>query len=142
MAGADTEAWLQSEGWAPRTGKGFSQLVGPLWTRREADGWAYGLLASDAHANPAGLVHGGLIATLLDHALSTIAWDAMARQPCVTVQLDTHYLAAARPGQFLAVRGRVMRKTSSLVFMQGELQADGEIIASAQAMLKRTGSPG
>lgn len=135
--GMVTENQLQSEGWALRAGKGFSQLVGPLWARREGDGWAYGVLTGDMHANPAGIVHGGLIATLLDHALSSIAWEAASRAPCVTVQLDTHYLAAARPGKFLAVRGRVMRQTASLLFMHGELYADDELIASAQALLKR-----
>ena len=31
------------DGWKPRTLPGFAGLVGPLWTRKEDDGWAYGL---------------------------------------------------------------------------------------------------
>jgi len=127
---------LQAAGWRARTLPGFAGLVGPLWTRKEADAWAYGLLATPAHANPAGMVHGGLLATLIDHALSAIAWEAQGRLPCVTVQLDTHFLAGAQVGQFLEARGTILRATSGLVFMRGEIRADGTDILSAAAVLK------
>lgn len=127
---------LAADGWKERALPGFMGTAGPLWTRREADGWAYGLLATPAHLNPADMVHGGLLATLIDHALSAIAWEAAGRRPCVTVQLDTHYLAAGRQGQFLQARGQVLRKTASLVFVQGTVSADGCMLVSATAVLK------
>ncbi|MDQ8033688.1 phenylacetic acid degradation protein [Bordetella genomosp. 1] len=128
---------LRDAGWTERAGQGFSAHVGPIWTRREDGHWAYGLLTGPQHANIAGLVHGGLIATLMDQGLSAIAWEHVSRQPCVTVQLDTQYLTAARPGQFLEARGRVSRATSSLVFVQGEITAGDDTIAAGMAILKR-----
>ncbi|AVJ30049.1 PaaI family thioesterase [Achromobacter spanius] len=128
-------------GWRQRTLPGFAGLIGPLWVRKNDDGWAYGLLATSDHLNPAGVVHGGLLTALLDHGISAIAWEALGRRACVTVQLDTHFLAAALEGQFLEVRGRVVRATSSLVFMQGELSTDGEVVATAVAVLKQIGPP-
>lgn len=71
--------------------------MGPLFTRQEDGGWAYALLPTAAHLNPAGVVHGGLLATLIDHALSAIAGQASGRVPCVTVQLDSHFLPRRRP---------------------------------------------
>ena len=124
------------EGWKPRTLPGFFDLVGPLWTRKEDVSWAYGIVAEDKHVNPAGIVHGGMLATLLDHALSAIAWEANDRKPCITIALDVHFLAPARPGQFVAARGRIVRQASSLVFMQGNLTVDGDEIATACAILK------
>jgi uncharacterized protein (TIGR00369 family) len=124
------------EGWKPRTLPGFLDLVGPLWTKKEGDSWAYGIVAEDKHINPAGIVHGGMLATLLDHALSAIAWEANDRKPCITIALDVHFLAPARPGQFVAARGRIVRQASSLVFMQGNLTVDGDEIATACAILK------
>jgi len=124
------------EGWKPRTLTGFFDLVGPLWTRKEGDVWAYGIMAESKHTNPAGMVHGGMLTTLLDHALSVVAWEANERKPCITVALDVHFLAPARPGQFIAARGRIVRQTSSLVFMQGNLMVDGDEIATASAILK------
>ena len=124
------------EGWKPRTLPGFFDLVGPLWTKKEGDSWVYGIVAADKHVNPAGIVHGGMLATLLDHALSAIAWEANDRKPCITVALDVHFLAPARPGQFVAARGRIVRQASSLVFMQGNLTVDGDEIATACTILK------
>lgn len=137
-----THETLAAEGWRPRELPGFAGLVGPLWTRKEEGaGWAYGLLASASHLNPAGLVHGGLLTTLMDHALSAIGWEAVGRRACVTVQLDTHFLAAAREGEFLIARGRVLRMTSSLLFMQGSVTVVQAEVASASAILKLLGPP-
>lgn len=137
---ADTQitvAQLREHGWSERAGHGFSGLVGPLWTRREGDDWAYGLLTGEQHANRAELVHGGLIATLMDQAISAVGWEAVSRQPCVTVQLDTHYLAAARPGEFLEARAKVLKVTAGLVFLSGEIRAGDGMVASGQGVLKR-----
>lgn len=139
MSATTTIESPDASGWRQKSLPGFAGLIGPLWARKEADGWAYGLLATSAHLNPAGVVHGGLLTALLDHALSAIAWEALARRACVTVQLDTHFLAAARAGQFLEVRGRVVRATSSLVFMQGELSVAGNAVATGAAVLKVLG---
>jgi uncharacterized protein (TIGR00369 family) len=107
------------EGWKPRTLPGFFGLVGPLWTKREGE--AYAFLAEEKHTNPAGIVHGGMLTTLLDHILSVIAWEANERKPCITVALDVHFLAAARPGELVAARGCIVAQTSSLVFTRGTL---------------------
>lgn len=123
-------------GWKPRSLEGFFGLVGPLWTRKEESAWAYGFVAEKKHANQAALVHGGMLATLMDHALSAIAWEANDRRPCLTVQLDLHFLAAVRPGRLVEARGRVVRRTSTLVFMQGNLTVEGEEVAIASAVLK------
>ena len=123
-------------GWKARELPGFFGQIGPLWTRKEPEAWAYGVLAEDRHTNPAGIVHGGLLATLLDHALSAIAWEANARKACITVALDAHFLAPARPGEFIEARGRIVRQSSSLVFMQGSLTVQDRIVATASAILK------
>jgi uncharacterized protein (TIGR00369 family) len=137
----DADGVLRASGWRQRSLPGFAGLIGPLWTRKEEHAWAYGVLATDDHTNPSGVVHGGVLTALLDHALSSIAWEALERHPCVTVQIDTHFLFAARPGQFLEARGHVVRATSSLVFMQGNVSVDGVQIATACALLKVAGAP-
>jgi uncharacterized protein (TIGR00369 family) len=124
------------DGWKPRTLPGFGGLVGPLWTRKEGEAWAYGLLAEERHTNPAALVHGGLICTLLDHALSAIAWEANARKPCITIALDVQFLAAARSGDFMVARGRITRQTASLAFLQGTLTVGESSVATASVIAK------
>lgn len=124
------------DGWKARDLPGFFGLVGPLWTKREGDAWAYAVLAEARHTNPAGLVHGGMLTTLLDHALSVIAWEANQRKPCITVALDVQFLAAVPPGDLVEARGRIVRQTASLVFMQGNLSVGSEAIAAASAIMK------
>jgi uncharacterized protein (TIGR00369 family) len=127
------------EGWKPRVLPGFFGLVGPLWTKKEGEGWAYAFVAEDKHANPAGIVHGGMLSTLLDHTLSVIAWEANERKHCITVALDVHFLAPARAGDLVAGRGRIVRKTSSLVFTQGSLTVQQQEIATGSSILKIVG---
>ena len=108
-----------------------------MLTRREPQGWAYGLKLRADHLNQVGVAHGGTLATLLDQALSAIAWQHAGKQPCVTVQLNTSFLHAARLHQELIARGCVTHTTGALLFMTGTLHADDQLIATAQAIMKR-----
>jgi len=127
---------LESAGWKPRTLPGFIENAGPLWTRREADGWAYAFVCEARHLNPAQRVHGGALMTLLDHAISSVAWEATGRRPCVTLQLDSQFLAAVEAGQFAEARARVTHQTRGLVFMQGTVSVGAQDVLVAQAILK------
>lgn len=131
-----TPEQLQAQGWKLRDLPGFAGRFGPLWTLKEADGWAYGVLATAEHLNPAGAVHGGALGALLDHALSAIAWQQLDRSPCVTVQLDLQFLTPARAGDFLIARGSLSRATGSLAFMRGSVSVDRVDVTVGQAVLK------
>lgn len=133
---AEAEAELLSRGWKKRSLGGFIDCAGPLWTCKEEAGWAYGILAEDRHLNPARMVHGGLLETLMDHALSSIAWEASGRRKCVTLQMAMHFLAPASTGMFIEARGRVIHDTASTLFMQGMLTVDSRPVMSAQALMK------
>lgn len=122
--------------WKVRAIQGFIAHAGPLWARREDDGWTYGFAIGAQHLNPVGVVHGGALLTLVDHAMSTVAWEAAGRVPCVTLQLDSHFAAPVLPGQFVEARAMVARCTSSLVFMRGELRVGDSLVLSAQALMK------
>ena len=128
---------LSEQGWKQRELPGFAGLIGPLWTRRlPQEGWAYGILADDRHTNPAGRVHGGLLMSLIDHAMSTVAWEHVGRIACVTVQMDTRFLGAAKAGEFVVANASVEKATSSLVFTRGVLRVHGQDIVSASAVMK------
>ena len=124
------------DGWKPRSLDGFFGLLGPLWTRKEQGAWAYAFLPEAKHTNPAGIVHGGMLTTLLDHTVSVVAWESVERRPCVTVQLDVQFVAAVHPGQLVEARARVVKRTASLVFVQGGLTVAGDEVATASAILK------
>jgi uncharacterized protein (TIGR00369 family) len=110
-------------GWKQRSGQGpFTQQVGPVWVKREAEGpcgSAYALLAEERHTNSRGVVHGGMLMTLADHVLGWMVWDAVERAACATVSLNNQFIAPAKPGDFIEMRGRIIRQTRSLIFIHG-----------------------
>ena len=97
------------QGWKTLKSKGFFAEVGPLWSRRLNEGWEYGLLVEPRHENGVGVVHGGMLVTLLDQAISLVAWAANEQQPCTTIHLDTHFVAPSVAGDFIVARGEVAR---------------------------------
>lgn len=123
-------------GWKACSLAGFIQHAGPLWARREGHGWAYGFAVGPQHLNPAGAAHGGALMTLMDHALSAVAWESCGRSPCVTLQLDSHFVSPVRPGQFVEARAQAMERTGSLVFMRGELRVGEGLVLTAHALMK------
>ena len=130
---------LESAGWKAREVAGFMGLAGPLWTRRDpqlAGSWQYGLLTDDRHTNPIELVHGGVLTTLMDHAVSLVAWSESGRQPCVTVELSTHFVESAKPGDFLVASASLTHKTRSILFLRGLISVQSRPVLQAQAIMK------
>lgn len=128
---------LNSLGWKVRNVPGLINRIGPLWARRRGDNWEYGLMLDESHCNSAGLIHGGIVTTLADHALSAIAWEAAERRPCVTIQLGTHFLSPIRAGSFLVAQGSVVQLGRSTLFMEGVLSVDGKKVAVASGVWKQ-----
>ncbi len=125
------------EGWkAVRIG-GFMGKIGPLFrsTRLESRN-TYGLQTTDDHKNHIGLIHGGVLTSLLDQVVALVAWNAADRQPTVTVQMDTRFLGAARSGDFLETRATIRHATRSLIFVDAEISSSDGPVAIASAIMK------
>jgi uncharacterized protein (TIGR00369 family) len=128
----------EAEGWKEIPVKAFFRRIGPLYARRHDDGWEYGLQTTAEHDNSAGAVHGGVLATFADQALSTVAWEAAGRIPAATVSLDLHFAAAVVPGGFVTARARVVRAARSLIFLTGQLAWEGNEVAIASGVWRIT----
>jgi len=63
-----------------------------------------------------------------------LAWEAAHRAPCTTIQLNTHFLAAVQPGDFVELRGEVTRATTGLVFVRGILVAGDRDVAAVDGI--------
>lgn len=111
--------------------------IGPLRSlRTEDDQYVFAFQTDDRHGNAVGLVHGGVIATLLDQTIATVAWHAADRAPTVTVQLETRYVAAVRPGALLQARARLRHRAGSMMFLDAEVTDETSVIALATAIMK------
>ena len=115
MAGFDPSA----DGWAPMDYDLMPSGIGTPWRKQQDGRWMYGLQTRPDHANPAGAVHGGILVAFADHTLGCYVDAAAQGAPTVTIQLNTHFLAAVVPGEFVELRGEVTRTTGSMVFVRG-----------------------
>ncbi len=104
--------------------KGIPDSLEALWTRRDDEGWHYGLQLHEGHANAQGFVHGGVLMTFADHALSLLVWEAAGRADCSTVQLDSHFLEAVRAPAFVELDARILRQGRSMIFARGTLRIE------------------
>ena len=88
------------------------------------------LTLEEKHMNPNGVVHGGVLTTLLDeatgHAIVTIrGLEVMAEAPHVTLDMSVSFLSGARLGDELVCEGRVLRLGRSVAFAEGEVRRRG-----------------
>lgn len=66
-----------------------------------------------------GVVHGGVISTLLDTVAGLAAMSAVpAHTPVATLDLRIDYLKPARPGETIIGEGECFRLTSSVAFVR------------------------
>lgn len=84
--------------------------------------------------NPLGVVHGGLVCTLLDSALGCAVHTTLAAGVGYTsLEIKVSYLRAVRADEGdLVATGRVVRPGSKAAFAEGEaINAAGKVVATA-----------
>ena len=114
------------------TDHGFLALInapGP----EAADGEArLGLDVDERHLNPAGAVHGGMLATLVDTTMGAAVKSAVDEEAPATSQLTVTYLRPGKPGR-LEVTARVSKRGDSLTMCEAEVEQDGKTLVHALA---------
>jgi acyl-coenzyme A thioesterase PaaI-like protein len=127
---------LKSLGWSVVDATGFIALVGPLWHRVVNDVHEYALIAEDKHHNRRGVVQGGVLMTFADRTCGMTARYVSGKTSLATVQFDTQFVDAAKIGEILISKPRVVRATRSLIFMTTELTAGERCVAMASGVFK------
>lgn len=111
-------------------------FAGDLGVRDEtaADGRARLRIEIDQrHLNPAGTVHGGVLATLVDSAMGLAARSRTDDgEVPATSQLTIAYLTSAREG-LLTVSAQVRKQGEHLLLCDAEVDQDGTTVVHAMA---------
>ena len=79
------------------------------------------------HVNNFGIVHGGLLCTLLDVAMGTAARQAV-NQAVMTLDMQISFLAPGH-GTLTAI-GRVVRAGRSIIFTEAEVRSDDQVLVA------------
>lgn len=128
-------------GWTALDARGLWLAIGPLWTKTLPEGRpVYALPLEERHLNRGGIVHGGTLMSFLDEAMGMTSWHGSGRRRQVTIQLDTHFIAAGMAGDFMEADCHIVRQTRSLMFVAGELKVGNRLVATARGVWKFLGA--
>ena len=91
----------------------------------------------DFHLNSGGITHGGFIMTLMDSGLGTSVYQSLGGEKKIaTISLDVKFVAPSHEGDILLGSAKIIKKTRSMVFVRGELQVEGHVIATGDGIWK------
>ena len=91
-----------------------------------ADGRStFALTVRESHMNPHGVVHGGVVYTLVDYAMGgAVTSELAAGERCATVEVKINYLAAATGGDIVA-EARVVSRTRRIEVIEARVHGEG-----------------
>jgi uncharacterized protein (TIGR00369 family) len=91
------------------------------------------LQAGEEHLNPAGTVHGGVLATMVDAAMALAVRSTIAEgQVPATSQLTIAFLNAGRPGALVATAS-VRKQGKDLLVCEADIEQDDSPLVHAVA---------
>ncbi len=93
---------------------------------------------SDIYQGYEGLVHGGILSTLLDEAMAKLTVSLGI--PAVTAEMTVTFKAPAAPGEELFVSGRLTHETRRLIRAEAKIERGPVVIAKATGKLLRISS--
>jgi uncharacterized protein (TIGR00369 family) len=117
---------------------GFMKHNGGLEFRKISESlYQFRATVQEMHLNPGGITHGGFIMSLMDSGMGTAAHRVLgAKVRAATISMDVKFISGSTTGDTLTGAARILRKTRSLVFVQGELHSGEQLIATAEGIWK------
>lgn len=131
----DTKSARIPEGFHQQASRNaFTENNGPFWLKNVEgeDVGYYGFLPGERHSNSLGFVHGGMIATFLDHSM---AHFAASRYNCrlVTIELKLNFQKAVFPNRWAEARVEPETESKALASLIAKLYSRGSVCATATA---------
>lgn len=117
----------------------FDEFLGFQYERTEDGKVRVTLPVKPLHINSAGVVHGGVISTLADVALSnTMEPDAAGKQRSVTLDLNVTFLKGAK-SELLIAHAEIIKTGKTLTHAECRIEdAAGVLVAKAKGIFFNT----
>ena len=115
----------------------FVELIGGQFEEWSEGYVRMSLVLEPYHTNPNGVMHGGVVTTLMDEVLGGViaslrGLETMYAAPHATVEMNANFLAGARPGDKITVEGKVLRLGKTIAFGEAEARRGDELIAKGR----------
>lgn len=118
---------------------GFNLFAGPFW-RFSVDpdrmGARYGFIALPKHMNNAGSLHGGLLMTFADVAMSRTARLVASVETCNTISLTADFVGPGKLGDLVEAAVRVTRRTRTIIFQSAAVTVGDRTLMTATGLWK------
>ena len=89
--------------------------------------------------NPMGVLHGGIASTILDEVVGTMVYALGREFAYVSVNLNCDFLHAARIGDVILTKAKVIRAGKNIVHVEGEItDIENRIIAKCTSNMIQT----
>ena len=117
----------------------FELHVGPIFEQGQKGARRFAFVVDTRHVNMRGVIHGGMLMTFADAVLGQAAWDACDHAACVTLNMQSQFIAPAKAGDLVEVTPVLTRRTRSLMFLRGDFTVKGETIYTVSSVWKLLG---
>jgi len=108
-----------------------------LTFRQEGEAYAATFIAPAEYQGYQGVLHGGIVATLLDEIMARYVWVRI-EAPAATARLEVRYRRPAPVGEAIEVRGWITGERGRAFLTAAEARlADGTLLAEATGMIMR-----
>jgi uncharacterized protein (TIGR00369 family) len=116
---------------------GFNLYAGPVWRLpAQADTRRYALLVEQKHMNSSGSLHGGVLMTFADIAMSQTSRAASGAESCSTVSLTCDFIGPGKLGDVIEARVRVTRQTRTMIFLSADIVCGERVLGVATGLWK------
>jgi uncharacterized protein (TIGR00369 family) len=119
---------------------GYSRLIEYHLQRAEQGYAEVSLIVGAKHLNRLGVMHGGVLATLIDTATGfavAFADSPEKMKPAVTLTLNTQFLGQIQEGDRLVAVGRHIGGGKTIAYASGEVRkADGTLVGRGDAVYR------
>jgi uncharacterized protein (TIGR00369 family) len=92
---------------------------------------------TDLHQGWQGVVHGGILTTLLDEAMAYTLFYSGVR--AVTARMEVRFRASAQAGDLLQVEARVVRDTRRAADVEARILRGTDVIAESNGRFMKLG---
>jgi len=119
------------------TNQGFMKYLGGLNLNKiDSTNYEFSVEIKEIHLNTGKIAHGGFLSTIADTGMGTAAHQVAGDRRCVTINLDIKFITAAKLGEKLNGRVKILKKTKTLIFINCEINSSKDLVISASGIWK------
>ena len=123
------------EGFILNKGRGpYTTHNGPFYINASVDPWLHGTFIIDRHCNGAQIAHGGMLMSFADGICGHAVYKE-TKTAGVTIKLNSEFLSAARPGEWLEGYAIVNSQKDDFVFCESKLYVGNRDVLLVNSIL-------